>query len=37
MGIIANMLNSVDVAYFNDNYENQKYKVLEKENLEECK
>lgn len=37
LGIIANMLNSVDVAYFNDNYENQKYKVLEKENLEECK
>ena len=37
LGIIANMLNSVDVAYFNDNYENQKYKILEKENLEECK
>ena len=37
LGIIANMLNSVDVAYFNVNYENQKYKILEKENLEECK
>ena len=31
------MLNSVDVAYANDNYEYQKYRVLEKENLEECK
>lgn len=37
LGIIANMLNSVDVAYANDNYEYQKYRVLEKENLEECK
>ena len=37
LGIIAYMLNTVDEAYVNDNYENQKYKVLEKENLEECK
>lgn len=37
LGIIAYILNIVNEAYVNDNYENRKYRVLEKENLEECK